>query len=221
MQFITLNELKDQLRIEHDYTDEDTLLTTDGNAAEAALLRACNRTAEDLLATFGTTDQTTGDVLPPPDFVLACLMLGKHLYEHRGPDDTVQQVQVPYSIDLMIKQFMRLTSAEDNVPVQVVTLGSDVKIAFTVDLPNDLTLADIDFSGKVLNTMLKDKEVAFDKAGCIAIEDGKSYVVLVDTEELGVGSYLLKVTVQIPDTDYQSGYRKEVVNINPHISVRG
>jgi len=36
-----------------------------------------------------------------------------------------------------------------------------------------------------------------------------------------VGSYLLKVTVQIPDTDYPSGYRKEVVNINPHISVRG
>jgi hypothetical protein len=105
--------------------------------------------------------------------------------------------------------------------VEVVTLGSDVKIAFTVDLPDDLKLADIDFSGKVYNTMQKDDEVAFEKADCIPIEDGKSYVVLVDTEELGVGSYLLKLTVQIPDTDYPSGYRKEVVNINPHISVRG
>ena len=110
MKFITLNELKDQLRIEHDYTDEDGLLTTDGNAAEAALLRACNRTADDLLATFGTTDPDTGDVLPPPDFVMACLMLGKHLYEHRGPDDSVQQVQVPYSIDLMVKPFIKLTT---------------------------------------------------------------------------------------------------------------
>jgi hypothetical protein len=112
MKFITLNELKDQLLIEHDYTDEDTLLTTIGNASEAALLRACNRTADDLLATFGTTDPDSGDVLPPPDFVLACLMLGKHLYEHRGPDDTVQQVQVPFSIDLMVKPFIKLTTTE-------------------------------------------------------------------------------------------------------------
>lgn len=112
MQFITLNELKDQLRIEHDYTDEDTLLTTIGNAAEAALLRACNRTADNLLATFGTTDPDSGDVLPPPDFVMACLMMGKHLYEHRGPDDSVQQVQVPYSIDLMVKAFIKLTATE-------------------------------------------------------------------------------------------------------------
>jgi uncharacterized phage protein (predicted DNA packaging) len=112
MKFITLNELKDQLRIEHDYTDEDTLLTTMGNASEAALLRACNRTAADLLATFGTTDPDSGDVLPPPDFAMACLMLGKHLYEHRGPDDTVQQVQVPFSIDLMVKPFIKLTTTE-------------------------------------------------------------------------------------------------------------
>jgi hypothetical protein len=39
---------------------------------------------------------------------MACLMLGKHLYEHRGPDDSVPQVQVPYSIDLMVKPFIKL-----------------------------------------------------------------------------------------------------------------
>lgn len=108
MKFITINELKDQLRIEHDWNDEDSLLTTMGNAAEAALLRACNRTADDLLDTFGTTDPATGDVLPPPDFKMACLMLGKHLYDHRGPADSVPQVQVPYSIDLMVKPFIKL-----------------------------------------------------------------------------------------------------------------
>ena len=90
-----------------------------------------------------------------------------------------------------------------------------------LDLPDDLKLSDIDFSGKVYNAMQEDVEKTFVKADCIMIEDGRSYVVLVDSEELGVGSYLLKVTVQIPDTDYPSGYRKEVVNINPHISVKG
>lgn len=112
MELITLDELKDQLRIEHDYHDEDAHITTCGNAAEAALLRACRRTVDDLLANFGTTDATTGDTLPPPDFKMAVLMLGKHVYEHPGATDSVQQVPVPFSIDLMVKPFIKLASTE-------------------------------------------------------------------------------------------------------------
>lgn len=112
MNFITLNELKDQLRIEHDWDEENGLLTTMGNAAEAALLRACNRTAEGLMDDFGTTDPATGGAVPPPDFKMACLMLGKHLYDHRGPDDSVPQVPVPFSIDLMVKPFIKLSGTE-------------------------------------------------------------------------------------------------------------
>ncbi len=112
MELITLDELKDQLRIERDYHDEDAHITNCGDAAEAALLRACRRTVDDLLDNFGTTDAGTGDTLPPPDFKMAILMLGKHVYEHRGPDDSVQQVQVPYSIDLMVKPFIKLSGTE-------------------------------------------------------------------------------------------------------------
>jgi hypothetical protein len=32
---------------------------------------------------------------------------------------------------------------------------------------------------------------------------------------------MLKLTVNIPDTDYPSGYRKEVVKINPYIRCIG
>jgi len=32
---------------------------------------------------------------------------------------------------------------------------------------------------------------------------------------------VMKLTVQIPDTDYTSGYRKEVIRINPHIRITG
>ena len=141
-------------------------------------------------------------------------------YEH-GSAASMQQLYANPAFDMRVKPYMRLTSNSDAVPVQVVPLGSDVKIAFTVNLPDDLLLKDVDFSGKVYNSMKKDVEKEFEKADCIMIEDGKAYVILVDTDELGVGSYLLKVTVQIPDTDYARGYRKEVVQINPHISVRG
>ena len=87
--------------------------------------------------------------------------------------NVTQQLYNNPAFDMRVKPYMRLASDEDIVPEQVVTLGSDVKIVFTVDLPDDLKLADIDFSGKVLNTMQKDDEVTFEKTDCIPIEDGK------------------------------------------------
>ena len=79
---------------------------------------------------------------------------------------------------------------------------------------------DIEFSGKVINADTTDK-MDFVKADCAMLEEGSYYVVMVDTETLGIGIYVLKLTVQIPDSDYQRGYRKEVININPKIRVTG
>lgn len=211
MKWLTLNEIKDQLRIERDFTLEDEKLTNYGESAEDVILQLCQRTYDDFIDNYGG--------IPRPIWE-ATLLLVSMSYEH-GSAASMQQLYANPAFDMRVKPYMRLTSNGDAVPVQVVTLGSDVKIAFTVNLPDDLLLKDVDFTGKVYNSMKKDVEKDFEKADCIMIEDGKAYVILVDTDELGVGSYLLKVTVQIPDTDYQSGYRKEVVQINPHISVRG
>ena len=212
MKWLTLDEIKDQLRIERDFDLEDDKLTGYGESAEDVILELCQRTYDDFIDTYGG--------IPHPIWE-ATLLLVSMSYEQGAPASTQQMYAVPYAFDMKVKPYMRLASNSDAVPVQVVTLGSDVKIAFTVDLPDDLLLKDVDFSGKVYNSTKKDVEMAFEKADCIMIEDGKAYVILVDTDDLGVGSYLLKVTVQIPDTDYPSGYRKEVVQINPHVSVRG
>ena len=212
MKWLTLDEIKDQLRIERDFDLEDDKLTGYGESAEDVILELCQRTYDDFIDTYGG--------IPHPIWE-ATLLLVSMSYQQGAPASTQQMYAVPYAFDMKVKPYMRLASNSDAVPVQVVTLGSDVKIAFTVDLPDDLLLKDVDFSGKVYNSMKKDVEMAFEKADCIMIEDGKAYVILVDTDDLGVGSYLLKVTVQIPDTDYTSGYRKEVVQINPHVSVRG
>ena len=212
MKWLTLNEIKDQLRIERDFDLEDDKLTGYGESAEDVILEICQRTYDDFIDTYGG--------IPRPIWE-ATLLLVSMSYQQGAAASTQQMYAVPYAFDMKVKPYMRLASNSDAVPVQVVTLGSDVKIAFTVDLPDDLLLKDVDFSGKVYNSMQKDVEMAFEKADCIMIEDGKAYVILVDTDDIGVGAYLLKVTVQIPDTDYTSGYRKEVVQINPHISVRG
>ena len=112
MKFLTLDEIKDQCRIEHDFDLEDTLLNAYGAAAENTLLRICNRSYDDLLTHFGDDDGKGGKVVPA-DFRVAALMLAKHLYEHRGPTENVSVSMVPYALDQLIKPFMRLTTEDE------------------------------------------------------------------------------------------------------------
>lgn len=191
---------------------EDTLLTGYGESAESTILNHLNRTYYDLLEQYGTI---------PQDIINASLMLVDVWYQHRSPVEALSMSIVPYTFDLLIKPYMSLAgSIGGGEDVQTVTLGSDVKIAFTADLPDDLKLSDIDFTGKVINADTN-TDIDFTKADCIMTDEGESYVVLVDTEETGVGTLMLKLTVHIPDTDYQRGYRKEVININPKVRVTG
>lgn len=214
MKWLTLNYIKQQLRIEPDFTLEDDMLTLYGNSAENTLLQLCNRSYESFLDEYGEI---------PQDIIHATLMLVDVSYHQRSPISQYQLYAVGYAFDQKVKPYMWLTKRDDdNVETTEVPIGSDTKIEFTADLPDDLTLADITFTGKVINANQKDKVMDFTKADCIkADESGEYYVVLVDTETMGVGSLVMKLTVQIPDTDYASGYRKEVVKINPHIRITG
>ena len=212
MKWLTLDKIKQQLRIEPDFTMEDSLLTSYGEAAEETLLNYLNRPYQDVIDTWGQV---------PLPLVQASLMLVDVSYQYRSPISVTNISVVPYTFDILVKPYMRLASAEDNGDVQTVTLGSDVKIAFTAELPDGLLLKDIEFTGKVINADEKDKVLAFTKSECIMLEGGADYVVLVDTETLGIGTYMLRLTVQIPDTDYPIGYRKEVIKINPQVKCEG
>ena len=211
MKFLTLEQIKAQCRIEEDFTLEDSKLTLYGESAEQVIFNMCQRPYEDFIETYGEI---------PKDVVHAALLLLTAIYEQRSAVSMQNLSIVHYSFDMKIKPYMRLTSSTDG-DVQTVTLGSDVKIAFTADLPDGLLLKDVDFTMKVINMSEKDKDVEVSKADCIMTDEGASYVVLVDSEELGIGTLMLRLTVYIPDTDYQSGTRKEVIKINPHIRITG
>ncbi len=211
MKWLTLEKIKQQLRIEQDFTMEDELLTGYGESAESTILNHLNRTYYDIKEQYGEV---------PHDIINASLMLVDVWYQHRSPVESVNLSVVPYAFDLIIKPYMKLAGSVGGEDYQNVTLGSDVKIAFTADLPDGLLLKDIEFSGKVINADTTDK-MDFVKADCAMLVEGSYYVVMVDTETLGIGIYVLKLTVQIPDSDYQRGYRKEVININPKIRVTG
>lgn len=212
MKWLTLEQIKAQCRIEADFTMEDTLLTGYGNSAESTILNHLNRTYYDLTEQYGEV---------PQDIINASLMLVDVWYKHRSPVESLNMSIVPYNFDLLIKPYMRLAGGVGGEDYQTVTLGSDAKIEFTAELPDEMKLSDVDFTGKVINTDDTSKKQQFTKVDCIAVDDGKSYVVLVDSEPLGVGMLMLKLTLHIPDTDYPIGYRKQVVNINPYTIIKG
>lgn len=211
MKWLTLTKIKQQLRIEQDFTLEDELLTTYGESAEETVLNVCGRTYEDFISSYGAI---------PSDIVHATLMLVDLSYQHRTPASMQQMYAVPYSFDAKVKPYVRLATPADAVPDQEYIIGSDIKIAVDADLPDELTMEDVNFTVTVINNSKKDTSATYQKADCILTTDG-SYVVLVDSETLGIGRYLAKATFFIPDTDYPGGTRKEVVRINPHVVVKG
>ena len=211
MKFLTLEQIKAQCRIEEDFTLEDSKLTLYGDSAEQVVFNYCRRQYEDFISEYGAI---------PQDVVHAALLLVTASYEHNAAVSMQNLSMVPYGFDMLIKPYMRLTSATDG-DVQTVTLGSDVKIEFTADLPDGLLLKDVDFTLKVINMSEKDVAIDITKADCIETDEGKNYVALVDSDDLGIGTLMLRLTVYIPDTDYQSGTRKEVIKINPHIKIVG
>jgi len=211
MKWLSLTLIKQQLRIEEDFTMEDDLLTKYGESAEDTILNLCRRTYDDFLSEYGKI---------PEDIVHASLLLVSLSYEQRSAVTQYQMYAVGYAFDMKVKPYMRLASSEEDAQMQTFVVGSDVKILVAAELPDDLTLADVNFTVTVVNVSVEDKKQVYPKSDCIETEDG-DYVVLVNSDDLGIGVYMCRLTVQIPDTDYPSGYRKEVVKINPHVMVKG
>jgi len=103
MKYLTLEYIKDHSRICHDA--EDRYLERIGSAAETAVLNLCRRTIEDIYEEYGEV---------PEDFKQVTLMVVEHLYTHRGPTENVSASAVPYTFDMMLKPYMRLTNYSVN-----------------------------------------------------------------------------------------------------------
>jgi hypothetical protein len=210
MKWLTLESIKKQCRIEAGVTYEDTLLTDYGEAAEDTVLNVLGKTYDEVIEEYG--------VIPKP-VQQASLMLVDLSYQHRTPD-AITQLHDTRAFDTLVAPYIRHAYGAEVIPQNVFIVGSQLKILIDAELPDDLTLQDVDFTVVVYNNNAKDLKETYRKADCILTTDG-DYAVLVESENLGVGTYLCRLTVNIPDTDYPTGYRKEVVKINPHITVKG
>ena len=105
MQIISLETIKQQCRIEPDFTDEDARLTSYGTSAEETMAQYLGRgkTVTEMVASL---TEEYGAV--PESIKNATLMLVDNWYQHRSPIETVAMYSVPYTFDILIKPYMKL-----------------------------------------------------------------------------------------------------------------
>ena len=109
MKWLTLPEIKQQLRIEADYTDEDALLTRYGNSAEAVVLNITGRTYDELKAM-----NPAGEDEIPADIWEATVLMVSMSYEHRSAV-SMQNLYSNPAFDMKIKPYIRLATKEESV----------------------------------------------------------------------------------------------------------
>lgn len=102
MMYLTLAYIKAHSRIEYD--GEDELLTLYGNAAEETVMNICGTTYQKMLQEYTTI---------PSAVMQATLMLVDLSYQQRSPVSPSSMYAVPYTFDLLIKPYMKLTREEE------------------------------------------------------------------------------------------------------------
>ena len=102
MMYLTLAYIKAHSRIEYD--GEDELLTLYGNAAEETVMNICGTTYQKMIQEYTTI---------PSAVMQATLMLVDLSYQQRSPVSPSSMYAVPYTFDLLIKPYMKLTREEE------------------------------------------------------------------------------------------------------------
>lgn len=100
MKWLTLEKIKEQLRIDQNFTLEDNILTMYGESAEESVLDIIRRSHEEVLEKYGKV---------PTPLVHASLMLVDISYKERGPVSSQNLYQVPYAVDFKLKPYMKLS----------------------------------------------------------------------------------------------------------------
>ena len=98
LRWLTLNRIKQQCRIEPEFTDEDEWLNEAGSSAEDAVLNLLGRSYEDMYEEYGRI---------PSAVFQASLMLVASLYKDREKD-LVQEAHDNKTFAFLLKPYMRL-----------------------------------------------------------------------------------------------------------------
>lgn len=212
MKWTTIEYIHRHSRI--DFNCEDAELELYANSAENTILQLCRRTYAGFIAKYGCI---------PDDIRHATLMLIDGSYTHRTPATVQNLYIVPYAFDMKVKPYMRLADEdEDNEDMMTnVVLGSDFQLTLPVSVPEGVTLSELEYSVDVVNYDQKDKVVTFDQGDSVASDTNNTITTYLNSEDLGIGLLLVKVTMRIPDENYPNGVRRYVQRVNPYVQIVG
>ena len=105
MRFLTFDKIKAQLRLDDEQAAaERELLEMYGDSAENALINLLHRSYADIVEEYDEM---------PVALMHAALMLVDVSYQHRSPDASQSITSVPYTFDLLIKPYMKLTTSDN------------------------------------------------------------------------------------------------------------
>ena len=103
----------------------------------------------------------------------------------------------------------------NNIQTENIIQGSEFKINVNMD-PID--------GNSMSNTFFKcifscgDKSITLDKDDMIQVNDN-NYVAPLNSSKLGIGNIKIRYEVDIPDEDFDDGYRHEIAIINTGINI--
>lgn len=96
-------------------------------------------------------------------------------------------------------------------------LGTAIKFNVGMTPIDGFHLANVDFVIEVFSSN-GGKKIAIPKTETLRVDDD-NYLVMVDSKEVGSGDYYLTLWVDIPDTDFPSGIRKEGKTIKTNVTI--
>lgn len=177
-----------------DFNVSDAILEVYGNAAEDVVLNICNTSYDAMLAEYG-------DV--PAPIMVSSLQLVELSYTQRSPVTQANLSIVPYSFDLLVKPYMKLTSGggmqagalydRDEQRYKFGQTGSEIQALLNkaADLP----------TREELDAMLDEKQDK-PKPYFVLVNDGGNFLGFVhDGMTVLVGRPYANTAVQIWDVD--------------------
>lgn len=96
------------------------------------------------------------------------------------------------------------------------SIGTEYKIKIGMQPMGEIHLADCEFFAVFYVNSAKSQRV--EKADMIKVDDD-NYIALVDSTLTGAGELKARVTVDLPDADFDDGARTEVVVVNTGITI--
>jgi hypothetical protein len=95
-------------------------------------------------------------------------------------------------------------------------LGTELKLKVNVSPIDDKPLSQCDFYCTFFTNSSKKLELHKSKMHKV---DDDTYIALIDSKDLGLGTIKMTIKVLVPDSDFINGYRTEIETISTGITI--